>query len=60
MTTVTDDFAELEYRKCMENPYYFATKYLMVKDFDGRIIPIQIDMSEEEFNALALKTKSNG
>ena len=39
-----------ESKKCKENPYYFATKYLTIKNHKGEYIPFQTILSEEEFN----------
>jgi hypothetical protein len=44
METVSDDEERI---KCMNSPYYFATKYLTI---NGK--PVKIDMSEEEYNKM--------
>jgi len=37
-----------EYYKCLNSPYYYATKYLLV---DGK--PFTTNYTEEEFNKIA-------
>ena len=39
-----------EVDKCMNSPYYFATKYLIVKDRYGVDHKFQTPLSESEFN----------
>ena len=46
-----------EIKICQENPYYFATKYLTVKDNKGNTIPYTTSLSEKEFNDLYNKIK---
>lgn len=48
-----------EINKCKENPYYFATKYLTIKDSNGNIKPFTTLMTEQEFNNL-FKKYNNG
>ncbi len=38
-----------EIKKCQENPYYFATKYLVI-NHNGEQKPFQTPLSENEFN----------
>lgn len=40
-----------EYEKCLKSPWYFATKYLRVKDpYTGKLVHYYTPLSEEEFN----------
>ena len=39
-----------EIQKCINSPYYFATKYLTVRNHNNEIIPFTTPLSEEEFN----------
>jgi hypothetical protein len=41
-----------EIQKCKESPYYFATKYLTVKNNVGEYVPFTTSLSEEEFNIM--------
>lgn len=45
---------ELEFNKCKESPYYYATKYLKIK---GK--PFTTLLNEKEFNYQFNKLKSN-
>lgn len=45
-----DIFDEVE--KCRENPYYFATTYLTIKNSDGDVVPYTTHFSEERFNEI--------
>jgi len=38
-----------EYKKCMDSPHYFATKYVMIKTEKG-CIPFTSRFTEKEFN----------
>ena len=44
---------EEEIRKCIDSPYYFATKYLVV---NGK--PFETPLSEKAFNSFFNKMKS--
>lgn len=39
-----------EILKCKFSPYYFATKYLTVKNHKGEYIPFSTPLKEQEFN----------
>jgi hypothetical protein len=38
-----------EYDKCMNSPYYFATRYIVIHTNEGNI-PFTTHLTEEEFN----------
>lgn len=50
-----------EILKCQQSPYYFATKYLKVKNtpYSDDIVDFYTPLSEEEFNKL-FKELENG
>lgn len=39
-----------EILKCLQSPYYFATKYLQIKNHKAEVINFQTPLSEKEFN----------
>ncbi len=40
-----------EYQKCIDSPYYFATKYLTIKSkISDDVIPFKTKLSEQDFN----------
>lgn len=39
-----------EIKKCKESPWYFATKYIIVKNHNNQSIPFRTPLTEEEFN----------
>ena len=41
---------EEEHKKCVESPYYFATKYMTVKWAGKNPVPFVTTMTEEAFN----------
>ena len=41
-----------EMQKCINSPYYFATKYLTVRNRNNEIVPFTAPLSEEEFNRI--------
>lgn len=41
---------EDELEKCKKSPFYFATKYMRIKDSDGAYAPFLTRLSEKEFN----------
>ena len=41
-----------ELKKCKENPYYFATKYLYILNNDSDKVPFTTMLTEEEFNKM--------
>ena len=47
---MTQDEILKEYFKCKNNPYYFATKYITVKNYRGERVPFSTPLTEEEFN----------
>lgn len=47
-----------EILKCKNNPYYFATKYLTVKNHFGQTVPFQTSLSEEDFNEMFKQFKN--
>jgi hypothetical protein len=47
-----------EILKCMQSPYYFATKYLKVKNYRQETVPFKTPLSEEEFNKLFKKLEN--
>jgi hypothetical protein len=48
---------EKEIRKCTENPYYFATNYITVKNNLGETKPFTTNLSEKMFNEFIKNTK---
>ena len=40
---------EEEYKKCIDSPYYFATRYLKL-NYSGKTVNFTTPLSEEEFN----------
>ena len=48
-----------EIKKCKESPYYFATKYLVVKNHNNQSIPFITHLSEEEFNKIFKEYETN-
>jgi hypothetical protein len=49
---MTYEQIQQELRKCKESPYYFAHKYLTVKNNVGEEFPFTTLLSEEEFNKM--------
>lgn len=49
-----------EIKKCKDSPYYFATKYLIVKNHKNQSISFITRLSEEEFNKIFKKYETNG
>jgi hypothetical protein len=39
-----------ELQRCIDSPYYFATKYFMVTNKDGEREPFTTHLSEKQFN----------
>jgi hypothetical protein len=48
-----------EILKCKESPYYFATKYLKVKNHKNELINFSTLLTEKEFNKM-VKNFENG
>lgn len=53
----TEEYNEIV--RCMENPYYFATKYLYVSDEIGTKQQFTTRLSEKEFNSLFKQNKND-
>ena len=49
---MTQEEIQEEIIKCKENPYYFATKYLIVTNHLGESVKFSTPLSEEEFNKM--------
>ncbi len=49
---MTKEEIKLELEKCKNNPYYFATKYLKVKNtpYSNDTVDFYTPLSEKEFN----------
>jgi hypothetical protein len=47
---MTQQEIQEELIKCQESPYYFATKYLTVKNHKGETVKFETLLNEEEFN----------
>jgi hypothetical protein len=47
-----------ELQKCIDSPYYFATKYLTIKNSKGKIVKYTTILTEEEFNQYFKKLNS--
>jgi hypothetical protein len=50
LVMLTQEQIEIEIIKCKKSPYYFATKYLTVKNHKGEYIKFQTPLTEKEFN----------
>jgi hypothetical protein len=59
MNNMTQKEIQKEILKCQESPYYFATKYLVVKNNKGDAVPFKTPLSEKEFNQM-FKDLENG
>jgi hypothetical protein len=46
----TQEEIEKEIIKCQEDPHYFATTYIKVKNHKGENMPFKTSMSKELFN----------
>jgi len=55
---MTQQEIQEEILKCQESPYYFATKYLTVKNHKGEIIPFKTHLSEKQFNEMFKKLEN--
>lgn len=49
---MTQEEAIIEIKKCKDSPYYFATKYLTIKNKEGESIPYTTAWTEDEFNSI--------
>ena len=49
---MTQEEVLLEISKCKESPYYFATKYLKVKNHFGQVVDFKTILNEQEFNKM--------
>lgn len=56
LTEIVDIYLEDEYKKCMEDPYYFMTKYITIS-FNGIKYKFTTRFSREEFNKLFFETQ---
>jgi HEPN domain-containing protein len=54
----TQEEVEEEIIKCCEDPHYFATNYIKVKNGEGKEVLFKTSMSKEMFNEF-IKTKKN-
>ena len=52
---MTQQERQEEIIKCKQSPYYFATKYLTVKNHRGKSVPFATPLSEEQFNEMFKK-----
>jgi hypothetical protein len=52
---MTQQEIQEEILKCKQSPYYFATKYLTVKNHRGKSVPFTTPLSEEQFNEMFKK-----
>ncbi len=48
-----------EILKCQQSPYYFATKYIKVKNHKGETVSFNSPLSEEKFNKMFNKMFKN-
>ncbi len=39
-----------EIKRCVDSPYYFATKYIKIKNHSDDMVDFYTHLSEEEFN----------
>lgn len=39
-----------EYKKCLDDPYYFHTTYITIKGDNGKSFPFSTTLSRESFN----------
>jgi hypothetical protein len=51
---MTQDEILKEIKKCKENPYYFATKYLMMKNHKKEKVKFTTFLREKDFNQMFL------
>lgn len=47
---MTQEEIILEIKRCRDSPYYFATKYLTIKNKEGKPVPYTTSWTEKEFN----------
>jgi len=59
IVNMTQQEIQDEILKCKESPYYFATKYLKVKNHRQETVPFKTPLTEEEFNKI-FKELENG
>jgi hypothetical protein len=57
---MTQQEIQEEIVKCMQSPYYFATKYLKVKNtpYSDDMVDFYTHLSEEEFNEMFKKLEN--
>ena len=56
---MTQEEIKDEILKCKNNPYYFVTKYLVVKNHKEENITFSTPLSEKEFNNMVKKWKND-
>lgn len=44
------EYCELEFEKCKNNPYYFATTYLTIENKSGEKVKFTTALNEKQFN----------
>ena len=49
---MTQEEVKEEILKCKNNPHYFATKYIKVKNHLGKDVPFSTPLCEEDFNEM--------
>jgi hypothetical protein len=49
---MTQQEMQEEILRCQESPYYFATKYIKVKNHKGEMVNFTTPLSEEKFNEM--------
>jgi hypothetical protein len=55
---MTQQEIQEEILKCKQSPYYFATKYIKVKNHKGEMVSFNTPLSEEEFNKMFKKLQN--
>jgi hypothetical protein len=55
--TMTQEEILEEVTKCKESTYYFATKYLMVKNHKGEMVNFKTSLSEDDFNLMIVENE---
>jgi hypothetical protein len=49
--TTPEEIAE-ELKKCRDNPFYFATVYVQIKNSEGKMMPFTTNLTEKQFNEI--------
>jgi hypothetical protein len=55
---MTQQEIQEEILKCKQSPYYFATKYLIVKNHRGESVPFATPLTEKQFNKMFKKLEN--